>query len=73
MLFGEATVMSYLNPGYDVWVGGETNQGETQQLHLCQLRTTESGKVEMLWSGKDGTYGNHMVTDCEVTCFIRLS
>lgn len=51
MLFGEATMMLYLSPGNDIWVGGEPNQGKTQQLHLCHLRTTESGKNGnvMIW------------------------
>lgn len=52
---GGVALILYLNHWCDLclWVGGEPNQGNTQQLCLCQLRTD---------SGKNG---NIMIWECQ--------
>lgn len=59
--FGGVALILYLNHWYDVcvWVEGEPNQGKTQQLCVCQLRTTDSGKK---WKYYDLGMSAHMVT-----------
>lgn len=45
------------------------------KLNSCASVNSEQltqEKKEILWSGNVGTYGNHMVKEHELTCFIRV-
>lgn len=76
----------YLNHWYDIylWVGREPNQGKTQQICLCQLRTTDWGKTASiitwecqliwLWEHSWRTWADisSSIRDCCATCWESL-